>query len=157
MIQHYFPDKDELFLIVVKFIRGQFQQLAVDAMMKEKNPIAIMEAYVRSTFTWLKDYNKHARVWTFFLYTCAIDETYRKMHLQLTEMGQARIAEILQAGIDANVFKTSIATPLLAKHIQKIITGGLFEVATESGLSSIGKVENETWDLCRSLLVEPAG
>jgi len=152
LIQHYFPDKKDLLLIAMKLVRGQFQQLVIDSMVNEQKPLAIMEKYVRGTFRWLEVSPQHVQAWFFFLYLCGMDEGLRKTHLELTEMGQVRITEILRIGVETKVFHPKLPLPVLAKQIQKVITGGLIEVKTEAGSSALKRIEDETWELCLSLL-----
>ena len=70
LVQHHFPDKYQLFVMAMKLVRAQFQELAVKSIKDAKDPVEKFKEYVRSTFRWLAAYPEHARVWLFFFYLC---------------------------------------------------------------------------------------
>jgi len=153
LIQHYFPDKRELFLTAAKVIRAQLQEMHVTAISKAQNPLEMMEAYVRSAFRWMEQYPNQMKAWLFFLYLCGNDSKLREVHSELTQMGQERIAEMLNMGVAAQVFHIKLPPLVLAKHIQKVISGAALEIHSEGGLKTLKRIENETWDLCAKLLI----
>lgn len=130
LIQHYFKDKDAVFEMTIKYIRVNFQKIAVDAIQKEKTPVGQLTQYVASLFTWIKKFPLHAKVWNLVYYYAAVNPRIRKIHTELATMGHERITALLQAGVDAGVFADG-ELKKRAKLIQTLYTGGLVSATAE--------------------------
>jgi AcrR family transcriptional regulator len=130
LVQHYFKDKDALFEMVAKYIRANFQELAVQAIEKAATPREKLERYVGALFVWVKKYPFHAKVWNLIYYYAAVDKNFRKVHTELAEMGHRRITALLEAGARAGAFAGGRLEER-AKMIQTLYTGGLIMVTTE--------------------------
>ncbi len=131
LIQHYFPDKEKLFELVIKYIRGHFQALAVAWVESSDPKKGQLEPYILSTFHWLETYPEHVKVWLLFYYLSGHDEKYRKINTDLVGMGHERIAAIIKHGHAAGVFQSKDCL-IDAKLIQATITGALVSLATEN-------------------------
>jgi AcrR family transcriptional regulator len=131
LVKHYFPDKRDLFEFAMKFIRASFQELAVEHLSKGESAEDQLRNYVRATFHWLESRPTHAHAWLFYFYICARDSKIRKHHRELTEIGAKRIAALLEAGVAQRSFYDQDQYKA-AKAIQRMITGGLIEAATET-------------------------
>jgi AcrR family transcriptional regulator len=130
LVQHYFPKREELFLLAARLIRAEFQRQAVDAIRAETEVSRQLAAYVESTFAWVEGRRKHARLWMLFFYHCAIHARFRKVHSEMTEMGRARVEALLRAGVESGAFRC--ADPAVAaKSVQGIISGFLVMALTE--------------------------
>ena len=131
LTKHYFPDPDELFEVVNKYIRSAFQRLAVAAIMSKSTTDEQLRAYIESTFVWTEKSPDHARVWIIFFFKCSISEKSRKTHSELTEMGHRRISALLKKGREEKYFHFESADEV-AKHIQTLITGAIMTLLTEN-------------------------
>lgn len=131
IIQHYFKDKHEIFLRAVKYIRANFQQLAVDAILSKTNPKDQLEAYIRCTFDWIEDYSHHMKVWLLYFYYCGFDSELKELNTELVEMGTKRIAALIETGNEAGIFRSKSPAEH-ARLIQVNITGALISASTEN-------------------------
>jgi AcrR family transcriptional regulator len=91
LIFKYFKDKEEIFTFAIKYIRANFQSLAVEAMQTRSTPTQKLEGYIDSTFQWIDDYPDHVKVWLLYYYRCGIHKKLRRLNTDLTVMGQERI------------------------------------------------------------------
>lgn len=130
LIQHYFKDKDAVFDMAMKYIRANFQKIAVDAIRKEKTHVGQLGQYVGSLFLWIRKFPLHAKAWNLVYYYAAVDAKVRKTHTELATMGHDRITALLQAGVDAGVFADGELRKR-AKLIQTLYTGGLIMATSE--------------------------
>lgn len=147
LVLHYFPNRQELFDYVVRYIRARFQQIAIEAIQKASTPRQQLEAYVDSTFDWIRLYPEHAKVWLLFFYYCSIERKRLQMHSELTEMGRSRIQALLEMGTKSGDFACH-EPGLVAKMIQVAISGALLSVLTEASVVPPEKIRTETLRLC---------
>jgi AcrR family transcriptional regulator len=152
LIIHYFNDRDELFGVVVKYVRATFQELAVNALMKGATPLEKLEAYVHATFEWKEKLPDHVKTWTIFLNSCAIDEKKKALHSRVTSMGHERVMALLEAGNAARQFAAT-DLPTDAKLIQSVIAGALLTLSTETETAACAKLRERTL----ALVLEIAG
>jgi len=146
LVQHHFPDKKELFISVVKLIRAQFQELAVEGLSKQSEPVGQLKEYIRATFYWFEKWPAHAHVWLYFFYLCPLDPELKRLHTELTQVGKERIVAILKMGAASGVFSQGDFTTK-AQHIQRVITGTLVELKTEQGSGSLEQVREDVVSL----------
>lgn len=137
LVQHYFKTKRDVFLLVIRYIRAAFQAKAIEAIRRETEPDRQFEAYVRSTFEWMRERPKHALVWSLFYYYCGLDPEYRTLHTDLVRMGETRITALLEAGRKAGVFAR--VPEGAAKQIQAQITGALITLGSENHSAKAAK------------------
>lgn len=130
LIQHYFKDKDEIFVMALKYIRVTFQKLAIDGIARAQSHEGQMKEYVGSLFEWLQKYPMHAKVWNLMYYYAAVDSSFLAMHTHLAEMGHQRIIALLREGAKEGVFSGG-DLERRAKLIQTMYTGGLIMVTAE--------------------------
>ena len=151
LVQHHFPKKRELFELAIKLVRGQFQEMAVQAIQKHGHARDQLNAYISSTFDWVQSRPTHGRMWLLYFYFCHGDKKLRQKHKDLTDVGVQRIQALLGSISSSN---GQIATDLefKAKSIQRLITGGLIEVVTETGIEEVSKVRDQVLKACSSLL-----
>ncbi len=147
LVQHYFPNKEELFLLAMKSIRAQFQVLAVGRFSKAKSPVDQLKEYVRSTFDWIEKEPVHVRAWFVYFVVCTKNKKLRSAHAELTKMGEDRIAGLISAAhADSQISKGELS--YMAKTIQRLITGGILEAASERELPELGKVREQVVRTC---------
>lgn len=150
LVQRYFPARGDLFLLMVKYIRANFQHLAIQALRQELSPEKQLDAYVRSTFDWVRDYFDHMAVWLYFFYRAAVDEEYKEIHSDLVSMGFERIKAIIREGKKRKLFRcTDVSTS--AKFIQVNITGALVALTTEKGPYNLKEMRERTVKMCSEL------
>ncbi len=151
LVQHYFPEKQELFETSMKLIRAQFQVQAVEAISKAQSPLDQFKEYVRSTFYWAKNQPQHAKAWMLFFMVCSQTPKFKKMHLELTKMGEQRIIAVISSLKLKRTLELNEAS-YIAKTIQRLITGGLIEVCTEAHVEDIELVQEQVLRACLDLL-----
>ncbi len=144
LVQHYFKDKEAIYEMSMKYIRANFQRLAVESIKKQDDPKQQLEQYVSALFSWAKKFPLHAKVWNLVYYYAAVDSHIRQIHTELAMMGHDRITSLLTSGIEAGVFAPG-EIRARAKMIQTLYTGGLVMVTSEDLY-----VDSETF---RTLLV----
>lgn len=150
LILHYFPDKEDLLRLVMQFVRADMQESAVQAIQSASDPQAQLEAYIRSTFAWIRKKPDYATVWLLFYYLCGIRPQYKQMHTELAEMGHRRISAMLSE-MTPGSRKGSKALGLRAKSIQMQITGALVEAHTEDGRYEFSDLVEATVSACLRL------
>jgi AcrR family transcriptional regulator len=145
LVQHYFPNREDLADVALRVIRGRFQKLAVDAVAAASSPEEKLIAYAHSTFSWIRDFPSHARVWLLFYYYCGIDRKKRKLNTELVSQGHARITALLKRGAELGAFALEDDQFLSerAKLIQNTLTGALLSAVTENH-DSLAQVEAQT-------------
>lgn len=132
LIQHYFSSKMDVFLMAVRLIRLEFQQFAVAALSQKKAPEEQFEAYVRSTFQWIRDFPDHAKTWSLFLVLCISHSELKALNQEFTRVGHERIEAMIQ-----NILgESSSASPEEIKGcghmVQSLITGALLSYLSDS-------------------------
>ncbi len=130
LIQHYFPDKEQLFELVVKYIRGHFQAIAIRAIERGTSETEQLKSYISSTFRWLDDFPEHVQVWMLFYFLSSHHAKYRKINTELVGMGHGRIAALIERGTESGQFESK-DYQIDAKLIQTAITGALVSLTTE--------------------------
>jgi AcrR family transcriptional regulator len=130
LVLHYFKDVKSIFEVAIVYIRAEFQQLAIDAISREKTTTNQLKAYVDSTMDWVEKYPHHVRVWLLFFYYCGINEKSRQLNSELVDMGHDRITALLEIGLKSKEFKFDHAI-ITAKIVQNIITGAIICAMTE--------------------------
>lgn len=151
LVKKHFPDKEELFVFSVKFIRAQFQNLVLAEMAGIQDPVALITAYIRVCFLWVKKHERHALVWGLFLYYCGFNDKLRKLHTQMVKIGHSRIMEIIRIGNESKDFHVK-DVEIAAKLIQTLITGSMFVVKSENLEMKISKLEQSVYIQCLSIL-----
>jgi len=150
LIQHYFPDKEILFELVIKYIRGHFQAVAIRAIEGASSDKERLVRYILSTFQWQRESPDHVKVWMLFFYLCG-SERYRRLNTELVAMGQERIAALLERGTKAGVFRSrDFSTD--AKMIQTTITGALVSLVTEDFPIAPKVFERKIVDQCLAIV-----
>ena len=130
LIIHYFPNRQELEMLAIQYIRADMQKAAVEAIQKAKTPEKRLEAYVQSTFDWTKEKPSFMTVWLLFFYYCGVRPEFKAMHTKLTTMGHERIIALME-GLPENKRAQKKDISLRAKTLQALITGGLVAVQAE--------------------------
>lgn len=140
LVMHYYPDRDELLLEAIKFVRANFQRVAIEAA-KAAGPGEALAGYVASTFDWIEKFHSHAVTWILFYYGCAIRPKWNEINTELVRIGHARISMIIgEKGLGVR-----------AKRIQLIITGALISALTEELPVSLPAFRKSTLELCRAV------
>lgn len=130
LLRHYFTNLDEMLVVAIKYIRLHFQQIAIDAISKQKQPDQMIEAYLNSCFHWVKEFSDNSRVWLAFLHLCSHQKKFRELNTLAVQAGEDRIESMIYAGIQTGFFNTSDARAA-AKNLQVFITGALVSYVSE--------------------------
>lgn len=131
LIQHYFPDREELILITMKFIRAKYQKLCVDAIAAQTTPQGKLKAYLSAACSWPRVTPLDAKVWLLFYYNCSIKKEYRKLNTELVVQGQERIVAMLKDIGQSQKLTTSLSYPMKAKMIQGAILNYFLSTLSE--------------------------
>ena len=151
LVRHYFPDRDDLILITMQYIRARFQKLCIDEILKHDRPREQLRAYIETVCTWKKFFPKDAKVWLLFYYYCGINAKYRKLNSELVKQGQERIAALLEKGVRAREFKAG-KYQVRAKIIQNTITGYFISSISENHDEKFqNEMISDTLDECLSI------
>jgi AcrR family transcriptional regulator len=145
LLQHYYPNKKELFRTAMKLVRAQFQDLAIRHIQSGKEPRERILRYIESTFEWYRISPTHAKSWILFFQACANDKDIKADHTRMTRMGQERIVEMLKNGFD----KGDLV--LKAQTIQRLITGALIEIVTEDAVD-LELIQKQTVQICMEII-----
>jgi AcrR family transcriptional regulator len=145
LLQHYYPDKNELFRSAMKLVRAQFQELAIRHIQLAKTPRERIVRYIESTFEWYRENPIHVKSWILYFQACANDNDIKAEHSQMTTMGQERIIAMLKDGFDRGDLN------LKAKAIQRIITGALMEIVTEENFD-LNLIQQQTVKICLEII-----
>ncbi|MGZ3722475.1 MAG: TetR family transcriptional regulator [Bdellovibrionales bacterium] len=131
LMNHYFKDAEQVREVSIKYIRLLLQKIAVDAFAKEKDPAAILSAYIDACFYWTKTFPRHAQVWLAFLHRCANFKSFRELNSQAVLVGEERIMSLLDHGKRLGVFAFDDSRDQ-AKLIQTLVCGALISSETEN-------------------------
>lgn len=157
VISLYFENIDGLLLVTAKYIRGNFQRIAVEAIEKAKDPVSLLDAYVSSTFDWVESYPEHIKVWILILYYAGVEDPFRQLNSGLVATGHERIISLLVDGQSRGFFRCKDAR-WTAKMIQTVITGALISAITEDLPWSLrvykAKIVEECHQLAKSSTVK---
>jgi len=154
LIQHYFQDKDEIFEMVVKYIRVQYQQYAIKAFQQKEDPKERLMAYAESAVRWIHDYPNYQKVWNLFYYYCGVNARWRNLETELVTLGHNRITALLQAGADQGIFPGDHLSKR-AKQIQVLITGAIVTGSTEDLPVDFEEFCKNTVEGCLTLALSP--
>lgn len=138
LIFRYFKDREELFGSATKYVRVNFQYYNVATLEKEKTAAGMLQAYIKGVLDWIEDYPDHAKVLIYFLYTCSLKKSERRVNTEFNEAGQQRIAAILKQGNDEGRWQCKDPA-IAAKMILTVVMGAMVTCATEE--LSAGKAE----------------
>lgn len=130
LIFRYFKDREELFSSATKYVRVNFQHYNIAALEKEKTAEGMLQAYIKAVLSWIEDYPDHAKVLIYFLYTCSLKKSERRVNTEFNEAGQQRIAAILKQGVKEGSWQCSDPAGS-AKMILTVVIGAMVTWATE--------------------------
>ena len=131
LIQHYFPDRDELILTAMRFVRAKYQKLCVDAIATQSTAKGQLKAYLEAACSWPKVYPQDAKIWLLFYYNCSINKKYRKVNTELVAQGHERIIEMLEGATKGKALPMKISLSMRAKIIQGAILNYFLSTLTE--------------------------
>ena len=151
LVQHYFPDKKELFEIAVKVIRAQYQALVIEAFANIKDPRERFCEYIRAAVSWPERLPTHVRAWFLYYLVCSQQPKLRRLHAELAQIGEERIAALVSE------FHTASHPELkfIAKTVQRLIAGALIEICAETVEPDISRVRNEIVRACLAVVSPP--
>ena len=142
LVQHYFPDKDELFAVAMKVIRAQYQALVVDAFSQMPTAKDQFCEYIRAAVSWPIHEPVHVRAWFLYYLVCAQQPKLRRLHEDLAKMGEQRIAALVAAMYPHKKISPS-SLRFVAKTVQRLIGGALLEICSESTAPNVDRIQDE--------------
>ena len=151
LIKHYFDTREEVFDFSIRYIRANFQRLAIEYIGEGRTTLEKLERYVTSTFHWLDRFPTHIRVWIYYLHYCSIVDSMKEQNTEFVNIGHDRIAALIQLGIDEGKFNVSDLRAA-AKQVQVIISGALITCVCEDLYVTRKEFESQTLDLCYKIV-----
>lgn len=142
LVHHYFPDFEDLWVLVIKYIRTHYQELVIAEIKSEKSAKDQLRAYIRSALDWTITHPKHFSIWMLFFYRTTYSKTDLELNSELTSLGHERIEGLIRIGIEEKSFKCS-NPKLIAKKIQILITGAIITLGTEKPFISLEEMKQE--------------
>jgi len=131
LVNHYFDNKDELFELVVTFIRISYQKFVLAKMAQTRTTEAALKAYIRGAVTWVRESPDHARIWFIYFYKCAYNEKFRDRSADFVNLGYQRIQTMLsQLADEKELSRKNI--PERARSLQIFLTGTIVSLVTET-------------------------
>lgn len=131
LINHYFPEKEQLLLAVVSFVAVEHQKFLLEQIPEnQKSMKEVLRSYILANLEWPRKKNAHAKVWMHYLALAAYQESERMENTRSVDHGAKRIEEILKQGIlqeEWGGFEASWK----AKSLQLLITGAVISLITE--------------------------
>lgn len=142
LVQHYFPDKDELFATAMKLIRTMYQDSVIESLSSALTPQEQFAGYVRSAVNWAHLQPLHVRNWILYYLVCAQQTKFRKMHEEMANVGEARIVALVRLLYPQKKFAEE-DLKFVAKSVQRLITGALIEICAERLTPDVQRVQGE--------------
>jgi AcrR family transcriptional regulator len=133
-LRRYFRDLDDIREIAIKYVRLRFQKHAVGSMSKGQSVPEMLTAYVDACFKWPEQQRTHSKVWMAFLHLCTHHRYFRNLNTRAVNVGEERIASLLELGRKNGQLKLSDANQVnaAAMAVQTIITGGMVAAGTQN-------------------------
>jgi AcrR family transcriptional regulator len=132
LVKKYFSSKTELILETAMIARHDFQMELVAELERQSSPQEKFKAYITKMLAWPRLYPEHAAFWISFYHYCCLDQRCRVTNLELVQMGQRRIANLLQScnpkSESSDVTNEAME---LARVVQMYLTGAIISIATE--------------------------
>jgi AcrR family transcriptional regulator len=126
LVKHYFKDIQELHLLAARFVRLRFQEWVIEQVEKAPDPSKALQVYVEACLRWPTKFVSDANFWGQFQSLCLINPLYRKLHEEVSEIGQKRIGGLLSG---VGVAKNRIEG--LSLGIQSMIMGAIWTIGLE--------------------------
>jgi AcrR family transcriptional regulator len=134
-IAYHFGEKNQIFLAVVKFILGTYQQTLVDALTNVKDQTdakALLRAYINAAFDWAEQEPKQLQCMLLLYYMCTLHTEFLELHHQVRLGGTERLSYLIT--LSSPELKPSEATRR-AKTLQNLLSGTLLDAVTTHGVT----------------------
>ncbi len=129
-VAYYFPNKDDIFIEVVKYISTVSLDVTEQLLKTVKKDDDPFEVYVKSAFIWGEKYPKQAMLLPLFYYLCTFKKEYQLLNDQIQENNEKQIRILLSSKIGMGPNSERIKN--MARTIQHTIIGELINAATTS-------------------------
>lgn len=152
LIQHYFPDRDELFAVAVHYIRWRYQRAVVERVEKAQGPLDKLRAYIDASQQWVIDEPLHSKAWALFFYHCSINPKFKALNTELVATGTQRIMGLLSAAQTQGALSPKLNVAFAARAIQHVLTGAIVAAGTETLTVPWNEFKNSTQSICLRFL-----
>jgi AcrR family transcriptional regulator len=142
LVQHYFPDKNELFATTMKLIRAMYQASVIDSISKAETPLERFSEYIRAAVNWAHLQPIHVRIWILYYLVCAQQMKFRELHEEMADVGEARIVALISE-IQGQKKSTESDLKFAAKTVQRLICGALIEICSERVAPDVKRVADD--------------
>src|SRR6185437_12082846 len=106
------------------------QELVIEALSRATTPREQYVEYIRAAIDWSHLQPASVRTWILFYLVCSQNTKFRKMHEEMADVGERRIATLLNAMFSDRKLDP-VAVKNHAKNVQRLITGALIEILSE--------------------------
>lgn len=130
LINHYFANKNELFLSVVQYVGVEHQKYIIAGLSSQGPASQLLDSYLKANILWPTDKVSHARVWMHYLALSSFQKEAKKENTRSVDHGAQRIWEILQAGATQGRWSSDKLLEK-ARTIQLLLTGVVISLVTE--------------------------
>jgi TetR/AcrR family transcriptional repressor of bet genes len=147
LVQHYFPKREEMFLLAIQYLRSNARKVVyeqIDKLVPPDSPdlVARLAAYVSGTFHWFSRYPSHTKVWPIFYSYAASKKKYREINTDLSVRMEAQIHGMIAEGKKRGQFRCKDAKAA-ARTVQMLVTGALLAMLTEDVDASAAEIESQ--------------
>lgn len=129
-IAYHFGDKNQIFISVVKYILGTYQQTLLDALEEVKDSEdghELLEVYVHAAFDWALKEPKQLQCMLLLYYLCTLNSDYLDLHHQVRHGGWERLSYLFQK---KSLRLTKAEARFRAKLLQNALSGALMDSVT---------------------------
>ncbi|MFK8138485.1 MAG: TetR/AcrR family transcriptional regulator [Bdellovibrionales bacterium] len=146
IINHYYKNKEGLFIACITYIREDFQRRAIQGVDKLTKPEEILESYLSNTISWGLEKPKYSSLWIYFFYRVSSDIRLKKLNTQFVETGTERITYFLsQTGQTGDLSRK-------AHLLQNLLIGFIIGNATEINKSKKKEIVEKQTEECLEFL-----
>jgi AcrR family transcriptional regulator len=127
-VAYYFDGKDDLLLTVSKWIAGHARHFASRLVTEEKDPRAMLRAYINATYRWLDEHPHHASVMIYFLSVCTTDRIYMELNQDIRRSAVERVYLLLR--LICKRASSDRELQVLAGQISSLLVGSIVNAVT---------------------------
>ena len=155
LVVHYFQKRENIFNEVIQYLLARALVETQAALADVKDPRAKLRAYLEVSLKFIRQEPELGRVYMLFYYRSAYEDSVFRMNIKLKQEATARIATIIDEGIQKKIFEVS-DVQLTAKTIHNSLTGLILNALTDTSEFKDHELLRELERGCLSLLGLPS-
>jgi AcrR family transcriptional regulator len=157
-LRYHFPSRESLIAELTQRVISRYVEFSVTAMEKgRRDPLSMLERYVRSYFEWIHSAPSDFEFFMYFLYLASTSAEFTRVNEGTRTIGRERIGALIYAAIaEEQIPKPRTATVSeLSRMIQSTIIGQAVSFFTEGGAREAGQAKAAgriAWAMTRAIL-----